>query len=148
MGMEVVEKVLDHTENLIERDWKNVWQNGVETIKMEFLQKTYTVICNVLDSHDKQLRWVLRTHLCNFVVDKGYRDEADAGFIIQKYLDENGVKMLAELEHSNLDEAPDTSDDGFNQYNDPLAPTKEKPGEYNGFMPKDVRDEIDVQVIF
>lgn len=93
--------------------------------------------------YPKELRWVLRTHLLNFVVDKEYRDEADSGFIIRKYLDEEGVKMLAELEHSNIDQMPDSSEDGFQQYGDPLGEeAKQDPGDYKGFMPKELREEM------
>jgi hypothetical protein len=45
-----------------------------------------------------------RVHLCNVVVDKGYKDEAESGFIIRKYLDEEGIKMLEELEHNPIED--------------------------------------------
>eukprot|EP00344_Euplotes_crassus_P009527 CAMPEP_0197018956 /NCGR_PEP_ID=MMETSP1380-20130617/80409_1 /TAXON_ID=5936 /ORGANISM="Euplotes crassus, Strain CT5" /LENGTH=209 /DNA_ID=CAMNT_0042446273 /DNA_START=635 /DNA_END=1264 /DNA_ORIENTATION=+ len=147
MGMEVIRKVLEHTENAIEKDWKNVWSDGVSTIKIEFIQKIYDAMCQRLEMYPKELRWVLRTHLLNFVVDKEFRDEADQGFIIRKYLDEEGVKMLSELEHSGIDQAPDSSEDGFQQYKDPLLDGGDggdagDAGEYKGFIPKQVRDEI------
>lgn len=41
MGMGVVKKVLEHTENAIEKDWKNVWADGVANIRVEFLEKIY-----------------------------------------------------------------------------------------------------------
>eukprot|EP00343_Euplotes_focardii_P002199 CAMPEP_0205802760 /NCGR_PEP_ID=MMETSP0205-20121125/5211_1 /ASSEMBLY_ACC=CAM_ASM_000278 /TAXON_ID=36767 /ORGANISM="Euplotes focardii, Strain TN1" /LENGTH=57 /DNA_ID=CAMNT_0053069755 /DNA_START=472 /DNA_END=642 /DNA_ORIENTATION=+ len=57
--------------------------------------------------------------------------------------------MLADLEHSNLDDVPDVSDDvpnagndapdssdgGFKQYED-----GKEPGEYKGFMPPSARE--------
>jgi hypothetical protein len=107
MGMEVVEQVHVHTENAIKKDWKNVWSHGVSTVKLEFLQKTYDVISEGLFKHPSQLRWVLRTHLCNFVVDKTFPEDADSGFIIQKYLDDEGAKMLLDLEHNQDDEVND-----------------------------------------
>ena len=120
----------------LNKDWKNVWSNGVSTIKLPFLQKTYDVISECLFKHPQQLRWVLRTHLCNFVVDKAYRDEADSGFIIQKYLDEEGAKMLEELEHNPDDEVPE-EDGGFEQYEE----EKHDMEGYKGFMPKDIKDQ-------
>lgn len=78
--------------------------------------------------------------MCNFVVDKGYRDEADSGFIIKKYLDEDGVKMLEDLEHNPDDDAPDMNSGGFEQYDesqDDKAPREE----YKGFMPKGAMDD-------
>ena len=105
------------------------------------------MISECLFKHNQQLRWVLRTHLCNFVVDKVERNEAETGFIIQKYLDEEGVKMLEDLEHNADDDVETPSDDGFKQYEEPMAPTT-KPGEYRGFMPKNAMDEEDNKVIW
>jgi len=107
---------------------------------MSFLQKVYDVISECLFKHPQQLRWVLRTHLCNFVVDKAYRHEADAGFIIQKYLDEEGSKMLEDLEHNPDDEIEDSNEEGFDQYKE-SSPAKEPAGEYRGFLPQSVKDE-------
>ena len=76
MGMDVIQQVYDHTSTAVKKDWKGVWENGVSTIKVEFLKNVYDIICEALFKHPKQLRWVLRTHLCNFVVDKAFRDEA------------------------------------------------------------------------
>jgi hypothetical protein len=44
MGMEVVQQVYDHTSTAITKDWKGVWSNGVEALRLNFLQKVYDVI--------------------------------------------------------------------------------------------------------
>lgn len=50
MGMDVVEQVYSHVSTAIHKDWKNVWQNGVETLRMDFIKKVYNIISEQLVS--------------------------------------------------------------------------------------------------
>lgn len=45
------------------------------------------------------MKWVLRTHLCNTVVDATAIEDANSGFIIRDFLDDAGRQFLAELEN-------------------------------------------------
>ena len=143
MGMEVVEQIYTHTSTAITKDWKDVWKTGVNSIRIEFLTKVYNIISEGLFQYDSELRWVLRTHLCNFVVDKGYRDEADSGFIIKRFLDEEGIKMLKELEHNRDDfmDFDNTIPPDNNIVKDEEAKGYNSGGEKENFSASNIRDQ-------
>ena len=42
---------------------------------------------------------MLKTHLCNYVNDSQFKDEASHGYIIKKFLNEDVQRMLDDLEN-------------------------------------------------
>ena len=55
--------------NTIEKDWKNVWKQGVDEIEIEFFKLTIDVVGRMLKKYDEEVKWVLKTNLFTFVID-------------------------------------------------------------------------------
>ena len=85
------------------KDWKDVWKTGAGLIWIGFFQKVIEVIRQALDLNHEELRWVLKTHLCNYVNDQQFWSEASSGYIIKKFLNEDGLKMLDDLENDGME---------------------------------------------
>ena len=69
MGLEPMHEAYEEVQGTIERDWKDVWANGLKMIYFGFYEQVYELLVRVLARHEEQLKWVLRTHLCNYVVE-------------------------------------------------------------------------------
>lgn len=64
-----MKQAYDEVSNAIEKDWKNVWTNGVKEIEIEFFGLTMEIVNRQLIKYEEELRWVLKTNLFTFVID-------------------------------------------------------------------------------
>ena len=125
MGLGPLEDLINHTTSAVTKDWKNVWKIGTSLIRIEFFQKIYNVIYEVLEQNHEELRWVLKTHLCNYVSDQQFTSEASHGYIIKKFLNADVLKMLDDLENDG-NERPGTT-----QHSHPRPPGRSLDGSPN-----------------
>ena len=52
-----------------------------------------------LNENDAEVKWILKTQLCNYASDAQFKSETSHGYIIKRFLDEDGLEMLNKLEN-------------------------------------------------
>jgi hypothetical protein len=68
-GIVCMQEAFLETKGAIDKDWKNIWANGVNEIEVSFFELTIDVVNKQLSRFDEEVKWVLKTNLFTFVID-------------------------------------------------------------------------------
>lgn len=85
-GFRSAKESLEETERAIEKDWKNIWKNGLEEINLEFFELTMEIVNRQLLKYEEEVKWVLKTNLFSFVIN--HVVEGRANILLQKLKEE------------------------------------------------------------
>lgn len=76
----------EETKTAIPKDWKGVWQHGLDEIQMEFFEITMNSVDKTMKIYEEEVKWVLKTNLFTFVIDHVL--EGKGSYLIQQLKEE------------------------------------------------------------
>lgn len=79
-------KAYEESKKAIEKDWKGVWQHGLDEINLEFFELTMNSVDKQMKVYEEEVKWVLKTNLFTFVID--HVIEGKGSYLIQKLKEE------------------------------------------------------------
>lgn len=71
IGFDAAVDSKEHVANIIQKDWKGIWQHGVDELDLDFFKLTMGTVSKVIsEKYMSEVTWVIKSNLFTHIVDK------------------------------------------------------------------------------